>query len=47
MMKGEIYHMKNIYTEPEMDIIFFEAEYVITTSTGIKNDLGNDETAGF
>lgn len=47
MMKGETYNMKNIYTEPEMDIISFEAEDVITTSTGINNDLGNDETAGF
>ena len=47
MMKGETHHMKNIYTAPEMDIISFEAKDVITTSTGINNDLGNDETAGF
>ena len=38
--------MKYIYTAPELDIISFEAEDVITTSPGINNDLGNDETGG-
>lgn len=36
--------MKNIYTAPELDIISFETEDVITTSIGIYNDLVNDET---
>ena len=46
MMKGETYHMKNIYTAPEIDIVSFETEDVITTSTGITNDPNNDETPG-
>lgn len=41
-MKGETYHMKNIYTEPEMEIISFEAEDVITVSPSIIPD--DDET---
>lgn len=44
MMKGVTHHMKNIYTAPELDIISFETEDVITTSIGIYNDLVNDET---
>ncbi len=38
--------MKNIYTKPELEIVAFEAEDVITTSININNDLGNDETGG-
>ena len=38
--------MKTIYTAPEMDIISFEAEDVITTSPGINNNPNNDETPG-
>ncbi len=38
--------MKNIYTAPEIDIVSFETEDVITTSTGITNDPSNDEIPG-
>ena len=38
--------MKNIYTAPEIDIVSFETEDVITTSTRITNDPNNDETGG-
>ena len=38
--------MKNIYTAPEIDIVSFETEDVIATSTGITNDPSNDETPG-
>ena len=38
--------MKNIYTAPEIDIVSFETEDVITTSPGINNDPSNDETPG-
>ena len=38
MMKGETYHMKNIYTAPELDIVSFEADDVITTSFTPEND---------
>ena len=47
MMKGDTHHMKNIYTAPELEMISFEAEDVITTSNGINNDLGNDEMGGY
>ena len=46
MMKGETSYMKNSYTVPELDIISFESEDVITTSPGINNDPNNDETIG-
>ena len=36
--------MKNIYTAPELEIVNFEAEDIITTS--IINDPDNNETAG-
>ena len=38
MIKGEI-SMKEVYTTPEMEIIQFDTEDIITTSTPCINEL--------
>lgn len=38
--------MKDTYIIPDLDIIVFTAEDIITTSSGINNDPNDDETIG-